>query len=194
MKILEFLILQKREVDRLPRKRDPNRDKALELFKEHNGNITNRAIAEKLGVLEKTISAWKSRDKWKDLIQNAECSTTKKKRSTTKPKKENNDLRSERKKQVIDALVEAGTYSPALELLIEVYLDAYEDYLEQRSEKLRKEMAKYLGQLGLDGKNKDLIKKSGVLLAKEEEEKKKEPKEDTNENSKLVQFRQRMNR
>lgn len=61
-------------------------------------------------------------------------------------------------------------------MLIEVYLDAYEDYLEQRSEKLRKEMAKYLGQLGLDGKNKDLIKKSGVLLAKEEEEKKKNPK------------------
>ncbi|WP_445668887.1 phage terminase small subunit-related protein [Niallia sp. FSL W8-0954] len=178
----------------MPRKRDPNRDKALELFKEHNGYITNRAIAEKLGVLEKTISAWKSRDKWKDIFQNAECSTTKKKRSTTKPKKGNSDLRSVRKKQVIDALVEAGTYSPALELLIEVYLDAYEDYLEQRSEKLRKEMAKYLGQLGLDGKNKDLIKKSGVLLAKEEEEKKKEPKEDTNENSKLVQFRQRMNR
>lgn len=194
MKNIEFLLLQKREVDRLTRKRDPNRDKALELFKEHNGNITNRAIAEKLGVLEKTISAWKSRDKWKDLIQNTECSTTKKKRSTTKPKKENSNLRSSRKKQVIDALVEAGTYPPALELLIEVYLDAYEDYLEQRSEKLRKEMAKYLGQLGLDGKNKDLIKKSGVLLAKEEEEKKKEPKEDTNENSKLVQFRQRMNR
>jgi len=183
----------------LARKRDPNRDRAFELFKEHGGNITNRAIAEKLGVLEKTISAWKNRDKWKDSIQGVECSTTKKKRSTAKVNKTKNNIRTEQKEQVINSLVEAGTYSPALDLLIEIYLDAYEEYVKLKEngvtdEKNRRELARLLGQLGLDGKNKDLIKKSGVLLAKEEEEQKKEPKEDTNENSKLVQFRQRMNR
>jgi uncharacterized protein YjcR len=61
----------------MPRKRDPRRDEAREIWKRHDGNITNRSIAEQLNVPEKTISAWKSRDKWNVVLQ-------KKKRSTTK--------------------------------------------------------------------------------------------------------------
>lgn len=60
------------------RARDPNRDKAFEIYKQNNGNITNRKLGEMLGVPEKTISVWKLRDKWN------ECSTTKNKSSTTK--------------------------------------------------------------------------------------------------------------
>lgn len=172
----------------MPRKRDPNRDKAFELFNKNAGNITNREIAKQLDVLEKTISAWKSRDKWNEKIGGVVRSTTKKKkRSTTKAKESSS--RSVIREQVVNALVEAGTYSPALELLIELYLDAYEEYQEERTEKLRKELAKLLGQLGLDGKNKELIKKNGVLLAKESEEPKE--KEEQEENNKLIQFRQR---
>jgi uncharacterized protein YjcR len=48
----------------VPRKRDPNRDKALVIWKEQNGEITNRALAEQLDVPEKTIGGWKSKDKW----------------------------------------------------------------------------------------------------------------------------------
>jgi Phage terminase small subunit len=179
-------------VNRLPRKRDPNRDKAFLIFQKHEGSITNRAIAEELDVLEKTISAWKSRDKWVAQLSGKVCSTTKKKRSTTKKESGAINIRNEKRQQVVDALVEAGTYSPALDLLIEIYLDAYEDYARDRSEKLRKELAKYLGQLGLDGKNKDLIKKSGVLLEKSKEEPLEEkPAEESN---KLLQFRQRMSK
>lgn len=177
----------------MPRPRDPNRDKAFLLFKEHNGNITNRAIAEKLNVLEKTISAWKNRDKWISSLETVECSTTKKKRSTTNKKAKSN-IRSNKREEIINALVEAGTYSPALDLLIEIYLDAYEEYAEQKSEKLRRELAKYLGQLGLDGKNKELIKKSGVLLDKGAEEKNKETDPAPVENNKLIDFRQRSKR
>ncbi|RHW37397.1 hypothetical protein D1B31_16225 [Neobacillus notoginsengisoli] len=119
------------------------------------------------------------------------CTTKKKNTTNKKPRKQ--DTRSVQREQVIIALVEAGTYSPALDLLIEIYLDAYEEYKEQPSEKLRKELAKYLGQLGLDGKNKDLIKKSGRLLEKGDAEKKEEEPTPA-ENSKLVQFRQRMSR
>ncbi len=68
-----------------------NKEKALEIFIEHSGDITNRKIAEILGEKEKTISAWKSRGKWKDVLQKSDCSTTdksvvlqKKKCSTTK--------------------------------------------------------------------------------------------------------------
>ena len=60
------------------RARDPNRDKAFEIYKQNNGNITNRKVGDMLGVPEKTISVWKLRDKW------SECSTTKNKSSTTK--------------------------------------------------------------------------------------------------------------
>ena len=173
-------------MNRLARQRDPKRNAALELFKKHDGDITNREIANILDVDEKKIAVWKGRDNWNDYINS--CTT--KKRNTTKRKKQ--DIRSKKQKQIIDALVEAGTYSPALDLLIEIYLDAYEEYLENKNEKLRKELAKYLGQLGLDGKNKDLIKKSGTLLAKGDEENEKEPA--PVENSKLVKFRQRMQR
>ena len=66
----------------MARARDPNRDKAFEIYKEHNSNVTNRAIAEMLNVPEKTISAWKSRDKWIAVLQNGERSTTNGNRST----------------------------------------------------------------------------------------------------------------
>lgn len=70
----------------MPRARDPNRDKAFEIFKEHSGDITNRKIAEMLDSPEKTISAWKNRDKWNAVLQTNDCSTTKK----DKTKKNNN--------------------------------------------------------------------------------------------------------
>ncbi|ENZ5661708.1 phage terminase small subunit [Enterococcus hirae] len=67
----------------MARKRDPRRDEAFELFKKSNGTITNREISEKLSVPEKTISAWKSRDKWNEVLQKDECSTANNHCSTT---------------------------------------------------------------------------------------------------------------
>ncbi|MGC4378269.1 terminase small subunit [Fictibacillus sp. Mic-4] len=52
----------------MPRKRDPKRDEAFEIFKKYNGDITNRSIAEQLSVPEKTIGAWKSKDKWNEKL------------------------------------------------------------------------------------------------------------------------------
>lgn len=52
----------------MARQRDPKRDEAFEIWKQHNGEITNRALAEQLGVPEKTISGWKSKDKWNDKL------------------------------------------------------------------------------------------------------------------------------
>lgn len=72
----------------MPRARDPNRDKAFEIFKEHNGNITNRKIAEILDCPEKTISAWKSRDKWNAVLQTNDCSTTNESKVKKKTKKQ----------------------------------------------------------------------------------------------------------
>lgn len=67
----------------MPRARDPNRDKAFEIYKKHNGEIQNREISKKLKVSEKTISGWKCKDKWNDKLNgvlqtNTEYSKTKK--------------------------------------------------------------------------------------------------------------------
>ena len=78
--------------------RDPARDKAKELYL-NNKDITNREIANILGVDEKKIATWKIRDNWK-------CSTTEKKNvvqqnkkcSTTKPKEEKKELTSDEDK------------------------------------------------------------------------------------------------
>lgn len=62
----------------MARVRSPNRDKAYEIYKEHDGNITNREIASILNEDEKVIAVWKSRDKWNVVQQSQERCTTKK--------------------------------------------------------------------------------------------------------------------
>jgi len=58
--------------------RSPNRDKALQIWLERKGNISNRELAEMLDEKEKTISNWKSRDQWNVVLQSGERSTAKK--------------------------------------------------------------------------------------------------------------------
>ncbi|OWT50245.1 phage terminase small subunit [Bacillus sp. K2I17] len=57
----------------MARQRSPDRNKAYEIFKDHNGDITNRKIAELLSTSEKTVSektvgGWKSKDGWIDKL------------------------------------------------------------------------------------------------------------------------------
>ena len=69
----------------MAREKNPLRGKAFEIFRDSEGNITNREVANILEVPERTISVWKLRDKWKDKIG---CSTSiQQNRSTTKRKK-----------------------------------------------------------------------------------------------------------
>lgn len=44
--------------------RSPNRDKAFELYKEHNGKITPKEISEILGEKSVNVYAWKRNDQW----------------------------------------------------------------------------------------------------------------------------------
>lgn len=66
----------------MARERSPNRDKAYEIYKAHNGNIQNREIARILNISEKTISGWKAKDKWakvNGVLQKEKRSTPKRK-------------------------------------------------------------------------------------------------------------------
>lgn len=72
----------------MARARDPNRAKAFEIYKEHDGKITNREIAEMLGIPEKTIGSWKSKSK-DDWVSKLNGVLPSKERSTPKEKQPN---------------------------------------------------------------------------------------------------------
>ncbi|MCD8052232.1 MAG: phage terminase small subunit [Clostridiales bacterium] len=52
----------------MPRKRNPARDKALEIWLKKKGKITPTEIAEQLGVTAKQVREWKCKDKWEDKL------------------------------------------------------------------------------------------------------------------------------
>ena len=166
----------------MAKKEKPLREQALDLFLKHNGDITNRAIAQKLDANERTVSVWKYRYKWNNKLKS---STNSKKRTTTKEL----SLREKQRDKIIESLKVANSYSPALHILIDVYLDCFEEYEKAKennleTESLRKEMARLLRDLGLDGTNKNMMQK----VKKEDKKPKQQPA------NKLVQFRQRMSK
>jgi len=52
----------------LARARDPNRDKAFEIYKQHSGKIDLVEIASQLNLPDGTIRGWKSKDKWEQKL------------------------------------------------------------------------------------------------------------------------------
>ena len=52
----------------MTRQRSPGRDKAYELYKKHNGDITNKKIAETLKIPSVTVRGWKNKDHWEDQL------------------------------------------------------------------------------------------------------------------------------
>ncbi|MBH1941646.1 terminase small subunit [Mobilitalea sibirica] len=55
----------------MARSRSPNRDKAFEIFKKHKGKIKNKDIAKMLDEDPKTVSKWKTLDKWEENFKNS---------------------------------------------------------------------------------------------------------------------------
>ncbi|CEP67868.1 Phage terminase small subunit [Moorella glycerini] len=65
----------------MARQRSPERELAFQLYKEHEGNISNREIARRLNIPEKTVGGWKCKDKWEEKLNGV---LQKDKRSTPK--------------------------------------------------------------------------------------------------------------
>lgn len=78
----------------MPRARDPNRDKAYEIYKGADGKIDLVEIASQLNISEGTVRSWKSRYKW-------DCNVANKERNVAKRKKEEN---SKNKKAIAEAV------------------------------------------------------------------------------------------
>lgn len=129
----------------MSRIRDPARDKAKELYLS-NKDITNREIANILGVDEKKIATWKYRDKW-------DCSTSKKNNvvqqkgncSTTNKKK----LIQKAKAMVTSGstIKEASEKTGVSESLLQNY-SANENWIEKRENYLKKMYSELLENNG----------------------------------------------
>jgi phage terminase small subunit len=52
----------------MPKVRDPNREKAFLIYKQHDGYIDLVEIASQLNLSSGTIRGWKSKDKWEDKL------------------------------------------------------------------------------------------------------------------------------
>lgn len=52
----------------MPRIRDPNRDKAFQIYKKHSGKIDLVEIANQLSVPPGTVRGWKAKDKWEQQL------------------------------------------------------------------------------------------------------------------------------
>lgn len=68
----------------MPRVQSAERKKAREIYEKHNGQITNREIANILGISEKSVSGWKCKDNW---TGNKRSTPNENKRSTPKRKR-----------------------------------------------------------------------------------------------------------
>ena len=52
----------------MARARNPNRNKAFEIYKEYAGNIDLVEIASQLNISAGTIRGWKSKDAWEERL------------------------------------------------------------------------------------------------------------------------------
>ncbi|GAA5417936.1 hypothetical protein Pryu01_03014 [Paraliobacillus ryukyuensis] len=71
----------------MPRKRDPRRDKAFEIWKQSNGEKKLKDIAAELDVADTQVRKWKSQDNWNDKVKG---NVTNSKRNVTKRKEQKN--------------------------------------------------------------------------------------------------------
>ncbi|WP_425622988.1 phage terminase small subunit [Brevibacillus borstelensis] len=52
----------------MPRARDPNRDRAFEIWRDSGGSAKLKDIADELGLSEGTVRGWKNKDKWDEQL------------------------------------------------------------------------------------------------------------------------------
>ena len=52
----------------MPKERNPNREKAFEIYKKHKGEIDLVEIASQLNLAAGTVRGWKSKDKWDEKM------------------------------------------------------------------------------------------------------------------------------
>ena len=82
----------------MPRARNPNREKAFEIYKSHNGEIDLVEIANQLSLSPGTVRGWKSKDQWEQKLNGTF------RKNTERSKKQNTKKREAVAKEVEQVL------------------------------------------------------------------------------------------
>ncbi len=72
----------------MPKARDPNRDKAFEIYQKNNGAIDLVKIANQLSISPGTVRGWKSKDQWEEKMNGTFQKNTERSKQEKKKKKE----------------------------------------------------------------------------------------------------------
>lgn len=72
----------------MPRARNPNREKAFEIYKCHNGDIDLVEIANQLSLSPGTVRGWKSKDQWEQKLNGTFRKNTERSKKQNTVKKE----------------------------------------------------------------------------------------------------------
>ena len=102
----------------MPRIRDPNRDKAFDIYKSYNGEIELVKLADKLKVSPGTVRGWKSKDKWDEKLNG----TFRKNTERSKRKKE---VKNEAVEEEVNSVMENSGLTAKQQLFCCVYIRCF---------------------------------------------------------------------
>lgn len=102
----------------MPKARNPNREKAFEIYKKHKGEIDLVEIASQLNLAAGTVRGWKSKDKWDEKMN-----------GTLRKNMERSKRKSENKKkvnaEVIDQIIENPDLNDKQRLFCVLYVKCF---------------------------------------------------------------------
>lgn len=109
----------------MPKQKSPNRDKAFEIYKEHNGDIRLVNIASELSVPEGTIRGWKNKDKWDNQLNGVFQKNSK---SSNKGKERSNHINREIKminRKLLETVEENNSLTEKQKLFCVYYIQNF---------------------------------------------------------------------
>lgn len=102
----------------MPKARNPNREKAFEIYKKHKGEIDLVEIASQLNLAAGTVRGWKSKDKWDEKMNG----TFRKNMERSKRKSEN---KKKANAEVIDQIIENPDLNDKQRLFCVLYVKCF---------------------------------------------------------------------
>lgn len=109
----------------MPKQRSPDRDKAFQIYKEHNGDIPLVDIASELSISEGTVRGWKSKDRWDNQLNGAFRKSSK---GSNKSKERSKQVTKETKiinKKLLDTVEENDNLTEKQKLFCVYYMQNF---------------------------------------------------------------------
>ena len=102
----------------MPKARNPNREKAFEIYKKHKGEIDLVEIASQLNLAAGTVRGWKSKDKWDEKMNGTL-------RKNTERSKRKSEIKKKANAEVIDQIIENPDLNDKQRLFCVLYVKCF---------------------------------------------------------------------